>query len=84
LKPKVILLILAVTAIACSRIMFALFDDPEGPNLLVVIGMAAVIFVLSAAVYLSNVLPSLRGSKSGAAAICLQVLIATSFYLALR
>ena len=28
------LLILAITAVVCSRIMFAFFHDPEGPNLL--------------------------------------------------
>ena len=42
--------VLALTAVVLSRAMFALFDDPEGPNLLVV-GIAAVfVFGVSLAV----------------------------------
>ena len=78
------LLILAITAIACSRIMFALFHDPEGPNLLVVAGMAAVIYLPSLAVYLSALFPSLTGFKRSAAVIFIQIGIATGFYLGLR
>jgi hypothetical protein len=57
------LLVLAITALACSRAIFAFIDDPEGPNLLVVTTMAAVIYLISSAVYLSNVFPPLTGSK---------------------
>lgn len=78
------LLILAITAVICSRIMFALFDDPEGPNLLVVTGMAAVIYLVSSAVYLSNFYPSLTGAKRVSATIFIQILVATGFYLGLR
>ncbi|HEX3486730.1 MAG TPA: hypothetical protein VHT51_16860 [Micropepsaceae bacterium] len=78
------LLILAITAVACSRIMFAFFNDPEGPNLLVVTGMAAVIYLMSSAVYLSNFSPSLTGFKRRSATIFIQIFIATGFYLALR
>jgi len=78
------LLILAMTAAACSRMMFALFHDPEGPNLLVVMVMAAVIYLMSLAVYVSKLFPSLTGFKRSSAAIFLQILIATGFYLGLR
>ena len=78
------LLILAITAVVCSRIMFAFFHDPEGPNLLVVTGMAAVIYLVSSAVYLSNIYPSLTGFKRSSAALLIQTFIATGFYLALR
>ena len=78
------LLILAITAVVCSRIMFALFDDPEGPNLLVVTGMAAVIYLVSSAVYLSSFYPSLAGVKRSSATIFIQILVATGFYLGLR
>jgi len=79
------LLILAMTALACSRAMFALFDDPEGPNLLVVIGMAAVIYLLSSAVYLSKRLSRrLQGFKRSSAAIFIQIFVAAAFYLGLR
>jgi hypothetical protein len=78
------LLILAITAVVCSRIMFAFFHDPEGPNLLVVTGMAAVIYLVSSAVYLSNIYPSLTGFKRSSATIFIQILVATGFYLGLR
>lgn len=64
--------------------MFALFDDPEGPNLLVVTVMAAILWLVSSAVYLSNIYPSLTGLKRSAAAIFIQILVATGFYLGLR
>ena len=78
------LLILAITAVVCSGAVFALFNDPEGPNLLVVTGMAAVIYLVSSAVYLSNFCPSLTGFKRSSATIFIQVLVATGFYLGLR
>jgi len=78
------LLILAITAVSCSKIMFAFFRDPEGPNLLVVTVMAAVIYALSSAVYLSNLYPSLTGFKRSSAAIFIQIFVATGFYLGLR
>ena len=78
------LLVLAVTALACSRAMFAFFDDPEGPNLLVVVVMAAVIFAVSLAAYLSKFFSSLAGFKRSAAAVFIQMFVATSFALLLR
>lgn len=44
---KTSLLILGLTSLALSRGMFWFFDDPEGPNLLVVIVTAGTIFSLS-------------------------------------
>lgn len=64
--------------------MFALFNDPEGPNLLVVTVMAAVIFLISSAVYLSNVYPSLTGVKRSSVAMFVQIFVTTCFYLGLR
>lgn len=58
------LLVLAITAAICSRAMFAFFHDPEGPNLLVVTGMAAVIYIFSAIFYLSKALPALTGQMT--------------------
>ncbi|MES2253935.1 MAG: hypothetical protein V4559_02705 [Pseudomonadota bacterium] len=78
------LLILAFTAVACSRGMFAFFDDPEGANLLVVTVMAAVIYLISSSVYLSNFFPPLTGVKRSSAAIFMQIFVATGFYLGLR
>jgi len=78
------LLILAITAVVCSRIMFAFFHDPEGPNLLVVTTMAVVIYLVSLAVYLSTVCPSLTGFKRSLATIFIQIFVATGIYLGLR
>ena len=78
------LLILAITAIACSRGMFAFFHDPEGPNLLVVSGMAAVIYLISSTIYLSNFSSSLTGVKRTSATIFIQIFVATGFYFGLR
>jgi hypothetical protein len=64
--------------------MFALFNDPEGPNLLVVTVAAAVIYLTSLAIYLSNVFPSLAGFKRSSATIFIQMLVATGLYLGLR
>jgi len=78
------LLILAITAVMCSRAMFAFFRDPEGPNLLVVTGMAAVIYLLASAVYLSNFFPSLTGYKRSSTTIFIQIFLAAGFYFCLR
>jgi hypothetical protein len=78
------LLILAITAVVCSRTMFAFFDDPEGPNLLVVTVMAAVIYLVSSAFHLSSLYPSLTGFKRTLVTIFIQIFVATSFYLVLR
>jgi D-alanyl-D-alanine carboxypeptidase len=48
---KIPLLILGATSSLFSRLMFLLFNDPEGPNLLIVTGMAVIVFLLSLAVY---------------------------------
>lgn len=40
-------LILGITAIILSRLTFFVVNDPEGPNLLIVTVLAAIIFALS-------------------------------------
>ena len=77
-------LILAITAFACSRMVFALFNDPEGPNLLVVTGLAFVFYLMSLAVHRSNLYPTLTGFKRIAVAIFIQMVVATCFYVGLR
>lgn len=44
-------IILAISAVLLSRLTFVFFDDPEGPNLLVVTMLALVLYSLS---YLAN------------------------------
>jgi hypothetical protein len=83
-SKQISLLILAITAIACSRIVFALFDDPEGPNLLIVFVLAAIIYLVSSAAYLSRVAPWLVGFRRTLGVLGLQILVATAAYLAGR
>ena len=51
MTKNISLLVLGVASITLSRIFFLFVNDPEGPNLLVVTGLAAIIFVLSLAIY---------------------------------
>jgi len=64
--------------------MFAFFQDTEGPNLLVVTGMAVLIYLISSAIYLSNVVPSLTRFKRMSATIFIQIFVAMGFCLGLR
>ncbi|HVU06385.1 MAG TPA: hypothetical protein VHE10_01155 [Candidatus Paceibacterota bacterium] len=75
-SKKVSLLILAITALVFSRTMFVFFNDAEGPNLLVVVVTAAVIYFPALAVYL-------RKPRLLAAALA-QILIAAVLYLFLK
>ena len=43
---------LCALALLLSRAIFVFIDDPEGPNLVVVIGTAIILYVSTAAVYL--------------------------------
>jgi hypothetical protein len=78
------LLVLGITAAAGARVVLALFHDPEGPNLVVVGGIAIVIYAISLAAYLSNIFPSLAGYKRSAAAVVIQLFVATSIFFGLR
>lgn len=50
-SKKVYLLILGITSIICSRALLGAFNDPEGPNLLIVTVLAAIIYFLSLTIY---------------------------------
>ncbi len=80
-SKKTSLLILGITSIVCSRILFLFFNDPEGPNLLVVMGMSVLVYFLSLAVYLyyPSTL-SLTGLKRLLFVILIQIIIVTGFY----
>jgi hypothetical protein len=64
--------------------MFAIINDPEGPNLLVVTAAAAVLYLICATFYLSSLSPSLRGLKRGSVTVLLQIFVAIGLGLALR
>ena len=53
-SKKTSLIILGVTSLVFSRVMFVFFNDPEGPNLLIVVGAAVVLYFLSLSIYLFN------------------------------
>lgn len=77
-SKKISLLILGITSIVCSRTMFVFFDDPEGPNLLIVIGMALILYFVSLAVYLYCL--SATGLKRLLLAVLVQMLLAAGFW----
>lgn len=93
-SKKISLLLLGITSLACSRVMFLLFSDPEGPNLLVVTVMAAIIYFSSLTVYVLNPLlvcklkhPSLTqltGLKRLLVAVSIQIILAVFFFFYLR
>ena len=77
---KVSLLILGVTAFVFSRTLFALFNDSEGPNPVVITVAAAAVFFPSLAAYLAN----LSKVKKLLVAIIIQALIAAAMYFSLK
>lgn len=82
-SKKTSLVLLGVTAIVCSRVLFALFDDPEGPNLLVVVGMAVLIYLLSLAAYVYG--PVRQDSLKKLPVLVLgQIVLVALFYFILK
>ena len=81
-SKKTSLLILGITSLVLSRALFALFNDPEGPNLLIVVGMAVILYGLSVAVYVFN--SATIGFKKLLLSIAVQVLLVAGFYLLLK
>lgn len=78
---KTHLFIIGIAALICSRGMFFFFDDPEGPNLLVVMGMAVVLFGFSVTVY--SLLPFANPRKLWLT-IFIQALFTFGLFLCLR
>jgi drug/metabolite transporter (DMT)-like permease len=79
-SKKTSLIILAITALMLSRLMFVLFNDPEGPNLVVIIGAAAILYLLSFIAYVYN----LSESKKLLLAIFIQIVIVTGLSIFLK
>jgi hypothetical protein len=77
-SKKTPLIILGLTSLVCSRAMFALFNDPEGPNLLIVVVMAAILYVLSWAAY--SFIPLTSGLKKLLLAIFVQIIIVAGLF----
>lgn len=73
-SKKTALIILGVTALLISRAIFWFFNDPEGPNLLIVFVMAAILYFLSLATYSFN--RSSSSLKKLLLAIFIQIIVA--------
>ncbi len=78
---KTSLLILVITSLTFSRLMFAFFNDPEGPNLLIVAVTALIVFLLSLGV--CSFIPSVTGRNKVLLAICIQIVIVIGLYFCL-
>lgn len=75
---KTTLLLLGITAFVCSRALFFLFNDPEGPNLLVVTVLALILYIASFIVW--RFVPATTASRKALLAICAQIAIVTGLY----
>jgi hypothetical protein len=64
--------------------MFAFFDDPEGPNLLIVTVIAAIVYGLSFALYRFLPLTREYNLKRLLLTILIQIIIVTVFYFGLN
>lgn len=79
-SKKVALFGLGITALLCSRLVFFFFDDPEGPNLVVVIGLALILYLPSLVIYSFL---RVANAKKFWVAILIQVVLATALYFCL-
>jgi len=70
---------LVVTALVCSRALFFFFNDPEGPNLLIVTVLALILY--SASFIAWRFIPATTAGKKLFFAICTQLLIVTGLYM---
>jgi len=77
-SKKTSLLLLVITAFVCSRTLFFLFHDPEGPNLLIVTVLAMILYIASFIVW--RFIPASTASKRLLAAICAQIIVVTGLY----
>ncbi|MBE9666245.1 hypothetical protein [Mucilaginibacter boryungensis] len=83
-KSKAIsLTLLAATALVCTRMLFFLFNDPEGQNLLIVMVFALGIYAVSTAAYLLTPL-SIKGIARLVAVVGIQVLAVVVLYFCMR
>lgn len=82
-SKRISLIMLAATAIICSRVLFFFFNDPEGPNLLIVAGLALAVYFLSSVAYLFGPF-KINGIKRLSAAIAIQVVSVIALYFCMK
>jgi hypothetical protein len=73
-------LILGITAFVFSRASFFFFNDPEGPNLLVVTVVAAILYFVSLTVYVFR--PLTNDLKRFWLALIIQIVLVIGFCFA--
>lgn len=83
LPKNIHLIVLAITALTLSRTLFFFFDDPEGPNLLIVIFGGAVIYIISL-IGIAFKLWKLIAAKKLFLAILIQIVVAVIMCLYLK
>jgi len=77
-SKKASLVLLVITSLVCSRTLFFLFHDPEGPNLLIVTVLALILY--SASFIAWRCIPATTARKKLLFAIGTQLLIVTGLY----
>lgn len=82
-SKKISLLLLAATALSISRMLFFLFNDPEGPNLLIVTVLALVLYAISAVPYLFAP-AKIGGIARLLAVVGIQLLVVLVLYFCMR
>ena len=84
ISKKVSLIVLALTALTFARSMFWFFDDPEGPNLLVVGVATTFVYFLSLVIYVYGLPTKLTGLARLLSVVIVQILIVAVSYLFLK
>lgn len=82
-SKKTALIALGATALVCSRALFFFFNDTEGPNLLIVTGLATALYFLSLAVYLFTP-AAIKAPAKLPLAICVQLLAVVALYFCMK
>lgn len=78
-SKKFSFLLLGFSSFVCSRVFFLLLNDPEGPNLLIVLALAGIMFAISLSVYIFNAsISELRRLLLG---VCTQVMAVILLYI---
>ncbi len=67
------LIVLGITSLIASRAFYYFVHDPEGPNLLIVVVLAAIIYLLST-LAIRHLFPNTHGPKGLLSAIGIQIL----------
>lgn len=79
-SKKISLPLLALTSVCCTRVLFTFLNDPEGPNLPIVLTLSFFTYLLSLTVYFYPAKPFAAPKRIGSTVFA-QVLIVTGLYL---